>query len=157
MDKYEIKDRWVFWFHSIKDNNWGINSYHKLYIINNLFDYRIIEEKLKNNHYYNGMYFIMKNNIKPIWEDPMNRMGGYISFKIYSNELLDKWNYLLRKCLMGGIFSEGNEFINGISISPKKEFNILKIWLNTDIPNYKEYIQHLEMDISKVLYKRYSD
>ena len=32
------------------------------------------------------MYFIMKGDIKPIWEDTMNRMGGYISFKIYSEK-----------------------------------------------------------------------
>ena len=156
MNDYKLKNRWTFWYHSINDNNWKINSYHKLYSIENIYDYKIIEDSFKNNHYYNGMYFIMRNDIKPIWEDPMNRMGGYISFKIYSNDLINKWNYLIKKCIMEDIFIDNNDYINGISISPKKEFNILKIWLNRDIPNYKEYIQHLEMDISKVLYKRYS-
>ena len=157
MNDYKLKNRWTFWYHSINDNNWKINSYHKLYSIENIYDYKIIEDSFKNNHYYNGMYFIMRNDIKPIWEDPMNRMGGYISFKIYSNDLINKWNYLIKKCIMEDIFIDNNDYINGISISPKKEFNILKIWLNKDISNYKEYMIHLKMNISKVLYKRYSD
>ena len=80
MNDYKLKNRWTFWYHSINDNNWKINSYHKLYSIENIYDYKIIEDSFKNNHYYNGMYFIMRNDIKPIWEDPMNRMGGYILY-----------------------------------------------------------------------------
>ena len=31
------------------------------------------------------MYFLMKNNIKPIWEDENNKNGGYWSIKISKN------------------------------------------------------------------------
>ena len=31
-----------------------------------------------------------------------------------------------------------NNNINGISISPKKEFNIVKLWFKNNISNYEE-------------------
>ena len=32
------------------------------------------------------------------------------------------------------------DLINGISIAPKKEFNIIKIWFKEDIKNIEKYI-----------------
>ena len=156
MNDYPLDNEWDLWYHSIKDNNWDIKSYQKIYHINNLFDYKYIEDIFQKNHYYNGMFFLMKNNILPIWEDPKNRLGGYISFKIYSNNLVDFWNHLVKKCISENIFNNNNNhLLNGISISPKKEFNIIKLWINEDIKNYKDHLNIKKEYINNSLYKKF--
>ena len=155
MNDYQLNNQWDLWYHSIKDNNWEINSYQKIFMINNLFDYQIIEDIFQKNHYYNGMFFLMKTDILPIWEDPKNRLGGYISFKIYSNNLVDIWNHLVKKCISENIFNNNNNLINGISISPKKEFNIIKLWINEDIKNYKDHLNIKKEYINNSLYKKF--
>ena len=126
---YILNNNWNLWYHSLKDNNWDKKSYSKLITIRNLFDYKLIEDEFKQNHYQNGMFFLMKEDIFPNWEDPNNRLGGCLSFKIPSSELINCWNLLFKSCICKMILRENNEEINGISIAPKKEFNIIKIWI----------------------------
>ena len=99
MDQYNTNNNWSLWYHSIKDNNWDKKSYSKLITIRNLFDYKLIEDEFKQNHYQNGMFFLMKADIYPNWEDPNNRLGGCLSFKIPSSELISSWNTLFQSCI----------------------------------------------------------
>jgi len=153
----EIQDKWKLWYHSINDTNWNKNSYQDIYNINNLFDYKYVMEIFKQDHYQNGMFFCMRDGIFPNWEDPDNRNGGCLSFKVSSVNILEEWNNLLLKCITDNILSDNNNEINGISISPKKEFNIIKIWFRDSTFNYKEYILdysgHIQLKDS--LYKKH--
>jgi hypothetical protein len=130
--KYNLDKNYTFWYHSIKNNNWNKNSYIKIFDIKNLFDYKLLNQILKKKHLQNGMFFIMKDNIFPNWEHPDNREGGCLSFKISSMYVKEQWDELF-------LFFIYNHFnnVNGISISPKKEFNIIKIWIKNDDSNYK--------------------
>ena len=156
MDKYKLKGNFKIWYHSINDNNWELESYKNLFTINNLIDYYFLINNFKKIHYHNSMIFIMKDDIKPIWEDKENKDGGFISLKISSKVLLEKWNYILSKFISNDLFLKDNNIINGISISPKKEFNIIKIWINKDINNYKGYLNMEKMDINNTLYRKYN-
>ena len=135
--EYELESIWDLWFHSITNTSWDKSSYQKIYTINSILDYRVIIDIFKQNHYQNGMFFIMKSGVFPNWEDPSNRLGGCLSFKISSNRLIRDWNSILLRCLKGEILKKNNNTINGLSISPKKEFNIIKIWFSEDT-NYNE-------------------
>ena len=57
---------------------------NKIHEINNLYDYQYIHDIFKQDHYQNGMFFCMKEGIFPNWEDPDNRSGGCLSFKVTS-------------------------------------------------------------------------
>lgn len=133
----EIENKWKLWNHSIKDNNWGKFSYKNIFTINNLYDYYIIKDILNQNILQNTMLFLMREDIYPMWEDPNNIEGSCVSFKISSNSILDIWNKLILKCICEDIVKDKNDYIliNGISISPKKEFNIIKIWFKENINN----------------------
>tara|TARA_A100001015_G_C14649078_1_gene578469 strand:- start:325 stop:705 length:381 start_codon:yes stop_codon:yes gene_type:complete len=78
------------------------------------------------------MIFVMKNNIKPIWEDTENAKGGCFSYKISLENVYDVWKklnyYLLGETLIEDI--DVLKSINGISISPKKNYCIIKLWIN---------------------------
>ena len=153
-----INDKWDIWYHSITDNNWSKDSYKKIFTIENLLDYKYITDTYQQNHYQNGMFFCMKEDIFPNWEDPDNRNGGCLSFKIPSVKIIEEWNDLLLKCIKELTLKDNNDEINGISISPKKEFNIIKIWFKNHGFKYED-IFNLESDshisLDKSLYKKH--
>jgi hypothetical protein len=75
--------------------------------------------------------FMMRDGIKPMWEDKANSDGGCFSYKINNNNVKQVWDQLC--CLVvGNTLSKDNKFmknITGITISPKKSFCIIKIWM----------------------------
>ena len=154
----EIEIPWVMWYHSINDNNWDKNSYKEIHEINNLYDYQYLKETFKQDHYQNGMFFCMKKDIFPNWEDPDNRSGGCLSFKVTSVKILEEWNDLLLKCISNNILDIKNDIINGISISLKKEFNIIKVWFKTNDFDYQNHFQEEEgslISLKNSIYKKH--
>ncbi len=104
-------------------------------------------ESLPEAMVQNCMLFLMRENIKPIWEDENNKDGGCFSYKINNKNVSDIWKKL--SCLLVGesLINERMSLkINGITISPKKHFCIIKIWMkdctiqNPDVINYFEGI-----------------
>jgi len=80
----------------------------------------------------------MKKGIVPVWEDPANRQGGCFSYKIANKSVYSIWKELTY-LLVGESLSTNKDFvkqITGITISPKKSFCIIKIWMsNCDFQN----------------------
>ena len=147
-NNYNTTDKWDLWYHSLTDNKWTKTSYKNIYSISNLIEYKALINLLDIQHLQNGMYFLMRENIFPNWEDPDNRNGGCLSYKVPCKDIKNIWNKLMENCINENILDlpeddlenlspididiNKNE-INGISISPKKEFNIIKIWIrNSD-------------------------
>jgi len=154
----KINNKWDIWFHSINDSNWKKDSYQKIFSIENLLDYKYLIDTYQQNHYQNGMFFCMKEDIFPNWEDPDNRNGGCLSFKIPSVKIIEGWNDLLLRCIKEIILEDNNDEINGISISPKKEFNIIKIWFKNHGFKYSQHFYEEEnslIKLDKSLYKKH--
>tara|TARA_B100001173_G_C15985051_1_gene546330 strand:+ start:916 stop:1317 length:402 start_codon:yes stop_codon:yes gene_type:complete len=115
--------------------------------IDNAEAVKSLNSQIKNGIIKNTMLFVMRSHITPLWEDPNNRKGGCFSFKVLNRQVSDIWKNLL--CALCGetlcIDNTKNEHINGITISPKKNFCIVKVWMNCcniqdpnfiiDIPN----------------------
>lgn len=140
MTNYELNDNWTLWLHMPNDIDWSINSYKKVYKMDTLHKLICINEKLDETIVTNCMLFIMKNNIKPIWEDENNNKGGCFSYKIPNNLVYKVWKTMVY-LLLGNTLCDAEilENITGISISPKKSFCIIKLWLsNTE--KVKEHI-----------------
>mgnify|MGYP003683924103 FL=1 len=157
MGDYKLNNKWVLWFHSLNNPNWDNKSYIKVMEIKTLLDYKLLEDVLRINHLQNGMFFLMKNEIFPTWEDPKNRLGGCISFK-YDNNILKEWLRTLLFCITNNLFKKNNiDEINGISIAPKKEFNIVKIWIRDDTKDHKKLVREYEpfIKIDKCIYKKH--
>ena len=128
-----LNNTWVIWYH---DNNkdWTIKGYKKIYEIKTIEDFWEVYLRLNNPLLLKGQFFLMKNNIEPIWENKDNINGGCWSYKINKSDTLISWLYL-SIYLCGEILTKEHEhmdIINGISISPKKNFCIIKIWNNNN-------------------------
>ena len=90
-----------------------------------------LNETIHENIVKHCMLFVMRSHITPMWEDPYNRNGGCFSYKVLNKHVNLIWKKLFY-ALCGetlAIEKKNNSFINGITISPKKNFCILKIWM----------------------------
>ena len=142
-DDYKLQTSWILWNHKLNDNNWKNNSYKNIFEINNLYDYKFLENIMTLQNLQNTMFFLMRKDIFPTWEDPDNRDVCCDSFKVPLKDIKNIWIQLVIDIISENIHIDKNKYdiINGISIAPKKEFNIIKIWFKTDIKNIKESIQ----------------
>ena len=157
MSEYLFKNKWTLWFHSITNKNWDNKSYIKVLELKTLLDYKLLKEVMRINHLQNGMFFLMRGDIFPTWEDPKNRMGGCVSLK-YDKNILNEFLRIILLCITGNLSTDGNlKEINGISISPKKEFNITKIWLKDDSKDYKKIVKEYDplIKLDKSIYKKH--
>jgi hypothetical protein len=78
------------------------------------------------------MLFVMREGITPMWEDSRNRNGGCFSYKVLNKHVPEVWKNLFY-LLCGEALCEDIDdmkHMNGITISPKKNFCIIKIWLD---------------------------
>lgn len=134
IDNFNLESKWTLWFHKVNDNNWSLDSYSKVLDINTYYDLLFIIKELEN--ITSGMFFLMKEGIIPIYEDENNINGGYWSLRITKKEAFDFWQKIVYYLCMDNI-TENNFYknkINGVSISPKINNCIFKIWNN----NFKE-------------------
>lgn len=128
-----LQHKWNLWAHLPHDVEWTINSYKNIYTFTTVENTIAILETLPDVLVKNCMLFIMKDGIMPIWEDPSNKEGGCFSYKISNKNVYEIWKHLTY-VLVGETMSTNQSFvnnINGITISPKKNFCIIKIWMKT--------------------------
>jgi len=151
----ELANNWVLWYHHINDDNWSEESYMKVCELKTLEDYWKLNNTIPT--FTAGIFFLMKENILPRWEDIENIEGGYWSFKISKIEADRIWNIFIMKAI--GLTLTNNiedmKEINGITISPKINNCIIKIWNKNKKNNNIQIInnEHLVgITLSDVIY-----
>jgi len=128
---HSLSDTWILWAHLPHDTDWSIKSYTKIFEFNTLEQAVTITEMLPPKLIVNCMLFLMRKGINPIWEDERNRNGGCFSYKIINKDVPGAWKQM-SYLLVGETMSDNINIlshINGITISPKKNFCIMKVWV----------------------------
>jgi hypothetical protein len=132
MDNFHnLNDKWCLWAHLPHNTDWSMTSYIKIATFTTIENAISVTETLPNVLIENCMLFIMKEGIRPMWEDPKNRNGGCFSYKVLNKNAAKVWKDLTY-VVIGQTVSENSDFVNcvnGITISPKKNFCIIKIWM----------------------------
>jgi len=129
---HPLSDKWTLWAHLPHNTDWSIKSYIPISTFTSVEDTIAVTENLPSILVENCMLFIMREGIKPTWEDPRNRNGGCFSYKVVNKNVYKVWKDLTY-VLVGDTISKQSDFVNsvtGITISPKKNFCIIKIWLS---------------------------
>lgn len=128
-----LDDIWTWYFHDPSNTSWTLESYKRL------CDISTIEEFWQLNDAHaplvpNGMFFLMRESVFPCWDDPTNIKGGCASMKVSVSEVQPLWEMLCKRMLGETLVvkEDDDRVINGISISPKRSFCILKIWMSDD-------------------------
>jgi hypothetical protein len=128
---YNLNNNWTCWIHYQNDNIWTLDRYQNITTLVTLKDAVLFIENLDENIIKKTMLFFMKDSILPLWESEDNINGGCFSYKISNTNIVNIFKILLYKIIGNTLSSDENTSnnINGISISPKKNFCIIKIWM----------------------------
>ena len=156
---HSLSDTWTLWGHLPHDTDWSLESYKNILTFNHIEEIISLNHAISEKMVKNCMLFMMKDGIQPIWEDPQNRNGGCFSYRISNRIIKNVWDSL-SYLIVGKTCSKNKDLINninGITVSPKKNFCILKIWLkNTDHQNPEEIINFSGLTSEGCLFKRHN-
>jgi len=137
-----LDNSWKLWFHDPKNNKWDIESYLEICSISSIEDFWKLYHLLDTKKIQEGMYFFMKDDIPPLWENEKNINGGCWSYKINKRDVYNAWIELSIAVCINNLIKEdiSKDIVTGISISPKNSFCVLKIWINDADFSDKSYI-----------------
>lgn len=147
---------WKIFFHDYMDSSWKKESYELLGTIDNIVDFWTIISVLKDKLSY-GMFFFMREQTFPKWDEE-NIEYNFLTIKVLKSNLVQYAEDILIKLLTETLIKENNEIIKGISLSPKKNFCIIKIWIQSTDPYYenKELFNIPESYYGDILFKKCS-
>ncbi len=138
-----LNDIWTHYFHDPNNPDWTTGSYIRLNDISTVKDMwsslKATQDKLKG-----GMFFIMRADTFPCWDDKSNINGGCLSMKVLKENLEEFWEKLCARLLGESLLAPEHRTawsnVNGISTSPKRYFSVVKVWLRTtDFDNKKMF------------------
>lgn len=153
-----LNDKWAIYFHDPFDHNWDLSSYILISVVETVEDFVEIYSSYEEL-FYNGMFFIMRENITPRWEDENNKDGGCFSFKVSKCLMQDKLFELCAQTLGETIGKTTilSKNINGISICPKKNYYIIRIWIkNSSYAGFNNYNISIPK-YSTIMYKHHAE
>ena len=148
--EHKLYDNWTLWAHLPHDTDWTFKSYKPIMTFNSVESALVLNETLPDKMIKNCMLFLMRKGIEPTWEDKKNRSGGCFSYKIANKMVTTTWKKL-SYILVGETLTKDEKlrpYINGITISPKKNFCIIKIWLENCNYQNPEKIEEIQGIIS---------
>lgn len=143
--KHKLFSKWILWAHLPHDTDWSLSSYKNLITLETIEEALNFFENFPEIMTKNCMLFLMRKGIQPIWEDEKNKKGGCFSYKINNKNVAYTWKNLSYVLLGETLTSvDLSKHINGITISPKKNFCIIKIWLDNCNYNNPEIITEID-------------
>lgn len=152
-DAQFLDDCWTLHFHDPDDALWTRSSYKQLGNVSTVPDW-VQADITYGDMWSKGMFFLMREHIAPLWEDPHNKNGGCLSYKVNKPDVSKVWFKLCAQALGNTLLkSSDNEHdvVCGVSISPKRSYCILRIWIgksshstptmfNIDPPEYTQVL-----------------
>lgn len=155
-EKHWLNDTWSVYFHNPYDNNWDESGYIKIFSIGNIEEYWMFITSVQNCA-NEGMFFVMRDYIFPKWNDDENKNGGFLSIKILKERVPSFFEKitmdLVNETLLLPEHYEHSDLINGISISPKKHFCIVKVWLKNTKLKSSDYFNISKEYHGSILFK----
>ena len=77
---HTLDNKWTLWYHDPDDKRWTLDSYNRLAQLTTLEQFLTYYDAIDS--VTSGMFFLMKEDIPPIWEDSCNVKGGIITYSI---------------------------------------------------------------------------
>lgn len=139
-----LGSQWSVWVHKAECSSWTEENYINIYTIKSIGSFWRFFNNFNILDKYANYLFIMRDSIKPIWEDNENRNGGICSIKIDCYNRTNKTDIgsevMICLCLlmMNETLIQNNNIINGISYSIKNKNILIKIWYNNYAINIED-------------------
>jgi len=127
---------WTLYFHSPGEKKWSIDTFKNMGTVNTWAEYWSLVNTLEDVKWGRGMFFWMRGIVPPLWENFQNIKGGSYSMCIGANDSIDIFHRYTIGCMMG-LTTSKEDTIQGITISPKKGFHVIKLW-NKDATKFNK-------------------
>jgi hypothetical protein len=126
-----LAHNFTLYFHFPQDSDWSINSYKEISTFSTVEKMVQLMDAIEPI-VEKGMLFIMRDEIKPMWEDPINKQGGSFCYRVSKSDVYKSFKMLTFAYCGGTSLSNDATFIDnvtGITVSPKQgDHSIVKIW-----------------------------
>jgi len=157
MEELFLNDCWTLYFHDPGNADWTESSYKFIHNISTAQDWVQLDMSF-SSLWNKGMFFLMREHIRPMWEDEHNKSGGCLSFKVNKPEAALYWFHLGCKTIGESLCKrhDWSDRVCGVSISPKRNYCILRIWISSPSANNADGY-HLEAPhYTQIMYKSHS-
>jgi hypothetical protein len=131
---------WILWYHDPENTDYSLKSYIKIADVSTPQQFWSVIDSISKEALESGMFFFMRYGFEPIWDSPKNEAGGAWSKKIEASEVYSVFIDLMVHCLANELMSSRKETLVGITISPKGQFSIIKIWNTTTTVSDNSYL-----------------
>jgi len=130
--------KWTLYYHDTQEKKWSFETFQLITTIATWGDFWSLfrDPELSEKKILNGMFFLVQANVPPLWENHNNIRGGSYSLRISQ---FDAYLLFLRysiAALQGIAVKQTDDKIICIEMSPKRGFNVLKLW-NKDAGKFK--------------------
>ena len=136
----KLQYTWVLWYHDPENKDYSLDSYIKVADFSTPQQFWTVIDTIPKEAWECGMYFFMRRGYKPIWECPENEAGGAWSKKIEAAQAHTSFIDLMVHSIANELLINRKETLCGLSISPKGQFHIIKIWNTTTSVSDKSYL-----------------
>ncbi|MHB1952405.1 MAG: eukaryotic translation initiation factor 4E [Sulfobacillus sp.] len=126
---HPLNDSWVLWYHG-QEGNYSPDSYQRIGGFSTVEQFWTIYNSIGTVSLSRAMFFLMRKNISPTWEDPAHHDGSAWLYRVHKKHADAVW-LMLSKLLVGDVLCNVPDSLTGISISPKHSFVTIRIW-NSD-------------------------
>jgi len=142
LERYDVllDEVWTLYFHDPLDAAWTTQSYVRLSDVSSAADYASATAVL-GDRLTKGMFFLMREQVFPCWDDKNNIDGGCACMKVPSSSVERYWDELCVRLLSESLWKQrttdpaGHPLppITGISVSPKMNYSVIKVWIGSDL------------------------
>lgn len=148
MDLQVLPQTWNLYYHDPNDNNYSLESYVVIAKITNVAEFWNVIEGISLEAWKSGMFFLMREGYRPLWDAPENSKGGAWSKRVDASDTYDVFIDCMVHAIAGKFLSKHNECVVGITLSPKGQFHIIKIWnTTTSVCDRKLFATSLKMKL----------
>lgn len=141
---------WTLWYHDPNNNDYSLESYIKVSGISTVEHFWTVIESISMQAWTSGMFFLMREGYRPLWDAPENAKGGAWSKKTEESKTYPIFVDCMVHCLAEKVLTRNNETIVGVSVSPKGHFHIIKIWNTTTTVHDKKLLNTASLAIKNV-------
>jgi hypothetical protein len=130
MDPFFLDDVWCLFHHDAYDSNWTYESYVRIATMSSAEDFWHVQACL-GPYLTHNMFFVMREHSFPCWDDASNIDGGCVSVRVHVDDVQSYWEQLCAALLCETLAEKEDDAnaINGISVSPKHQWCVFKVWL----------------------------
>jgi hypothetical protein len=119
---------WTLYFHSPEETKWTLTTFISLGSMKTWREFWTVMDALQSDSFADGAFFMMRDPIPPLWEHHQNIRGGCYSFRCQKKDAGDVYlNYAIG-VMVCKLSTNAANVLNGISISLKRGFNVIKVW-----------------------------